>query len=225
MLQSRIIIFATLNPRFVYMSSVFNKRLPITNYRKGRVWKRTLLRVLSRVPPDASLSVTKAHAVRHALLRGKTDEIVEPANVFKFTDGFTCTSENGVYAVVCKHFKTVYLGETHQSVAIGKDWLVGEHLREANHNVDDMKVTVLVETCFGEKQPEKFLQQRIISFLWDWPSLWNECPNLHFLVTITRFIIAIRQLTYKFMIFRLELYVYFTWIKIWRAPYLYGSDR
>ena len=54
--------------------------------------------------------------------------------------------------------------EHKQSVTNGKDCSVGEHFREANHRVDDMKVTVLLKTCSGEKQ-RKFLKQRIISFL------------------------------------------------------------
>ncbi len=46
----------------------------------------------------------------------------------------------------------------------GKDCPVGNHFRQPGHSVEDMQVTVLLETCSGQKQ-RQFLEQRIISFL------------------------------------------------------------
>ena len=54
--------------------------------------------------------------------------------------------------------------EHKQSVTNGKDCQVGEHFRLNEHSKKDMQVTVLLQTCSGEKQ-RQFLEQRIISFL------------------------------------------------------------
>ena len=54
--------------------------------------------------------------------------------------------------------------EHKQSTTNRKDRPVGEHIREADHSVNDMKVTVLLETYSGEKQ-RKYIEQHIISFL------------------------------------------------------------
>lgn len=95
----------------------------------------------------------------------------------------------------------------------GEGWSVGDHFREATNNVDDIKITVHLETCSGEiktKVPRIACHQLSMES----PSLWHECQNRPYFITITRFSITFCQTTYKFIIFHLELDVYFTMMKI-----------
>ncbi len=100
--------------------------------------------------------------------------MVGPANTFK--GGFTCVSDNVVYAIKCKRYHMIYIGETcrrlgdrfveHKNDVTkeGKDCPVGNRFRQPGHSIEDMHVTVLLETVSGQKQ-RQFLEQRIISFL------------------------------------------------------------
>ena len=105
----------------------------------------------------------------------ETEEVRGPDNNFHIRNGFTCTTENVIYAINCTRCSMVYIGETHRrlgdrfnehlySVDTEVDCPVGEHFRRKFHSKSDMRVTVLVETYTGEKQ-RQFLEQRIINYL------------------------------------------------------------
>ena len=51
-----------------------------------------------------------------------------------------------------------------RSVTKDDDCPVGEHFRRPHHSIQDMQVTVLIQTSSGEKQ-RQFLEQRIINLL------------------------------------------------------------
>lgn len=173
--------FKSIVLRDEYMSTVFSESLPIAAFRKGKSLKQHLVtssfKSATRRPP-ANFKGTR-HCKRSRCstcpFTWETDEVIGPSNTFKLKNGFTCVSENVVYAVRCKRCTMLYVGETcrrlgdrfvehKQSVTNGKDCPVGEHFRQNNHSINDMQVTVLLETCSGEKQ-RQFLEQRIIHFL------------------------------------------------------------
>ena len=164
-----------------YMATIFQDSLPITAFRKGKSLKQHLVtssfKSATRRPPSNYKGTRHCKRPRcdTCPFTWETDEVVGPANVFHLKTGFTCISENVIYAVRCKRCKMIYVGETYrrlgdrfvehkQSVNNGKDCPVGEHFRQADHLVEDMQVTVLLETCSGEEQ-RQFLEQRIINFL------------------------------------------------------------
>ena len=105
----------------------------------------------------------------------ETDGVQGPENTFNIKTGFTCITENVVYAIRCKQCRMVYVGETYRrlgdrfaehlrSVTKDDDCPVGEHFRRPHHSIQDMQVTVLIQTSSGEKQ-RQFLEQRIINLL------------------------------------------------------------
>ena len=98
-----------------------------------------------------------------------------PLNIFKIKSGFTCITENVVYAIRCRQCRMLYIGETYRrlgdrfvehkrSIYNEDDCPVGLHFRRPDHSERDMQVTVLLQTGCGEKQ-RQFLEQRVINLL------------------------------------------------------------
>ena len=162
------------------MASVFGSP-PLMAFRKGKSLRQHLVtssfKSATRRPPTNYRGTRQCRrpVCSTCVFTWETDEVQGPSNTFALRAGFTCVSENVVYAIRCKKCLMVYVGETYRrlgdrfvehirSVRDGGDCPVGHHFRQPNHSVSDMQVTVLFETGSGEKQ-RQFLEQRIINFL------------------------------------------------------------
>ena len=162
------------------MSAVFDESPPITAFRKGKSLKQHLVTSVSKSATRSSPSAYKGtrQCTRSRCLTcpftWETDVVTGPNNVFKLKDGFTCVSENVVYAIRCKRCQMLYVGETcrrlgdrfvehKQSVTNDKDTPIGIHFNQTGHSTNDMQVTVLLKT-HSEKQ-RKFLEQKLIALL------------------------------------------------------------
>ena len=162
-----------------YMSSVFADSTPITAFRKGKSLKQHLVSSSYRSSrqPTSFKGTRPCKRTRCSTcpFTWKTDAVVGPSKTFQLKDGFTCITENVVYAIRCKRCSMIYVGETcrrlgdrfvehKNSVTRDTECPVGEHFRGSSHSIKDMQVTVLLQTHHGEKQ-RQFLEQRIIKFL------------------------------------------------------------
>ena len=161
------------------MSTIFGDSLPITAFRKGKSLKQHLVSssYRSHRPPAKYKGTRPCKRTRCSTcpFTWETDAVVGPLNTFQLKDGFTCITENVVYAIRCRRCLMVYVGETYRrlgdrfvehknSVTKDTDCPVGEHFQGSNHCIQDMQVTALLQTCSGEEQ-RQFLEQRIIKFL------------------------------------------------------------
>ena len=162
------------------MAEIF-KSPPITAYRKGKSLRQHL--VSSNFKGTSKLSRSNYKGTKPCRrpncvtcpFTWETDEVQGPETSFTIKTGFTCITENVVYAIRCKRCRMVYVGETYRilgdrfaehrrSVRGGGDCPVGQHFSRPDHREQDMQVTVLVQTYSGEKA-RQFLEQRIINLL------------------------------------------------------------
>ena len=160
------------------MAEVFQSP-PITAYRKGKSLRQHLVSSSYK----SATKLTKYKGTRPCKrpicltcpFTWETEEVQGPINNFTIKTGFTCITENVVYAIRCKRCLMLYIGETYRrlgdcfvehkrSIYNEDDCPVGAHFRRPDHTEQDMQVTVLLQTGSGEKQ-RQFLEQRIINLL------------------------------------------------------------
>ena len=128
-----------------HMAEVFNSP-PLTAFRKGKSLRQHL--VTSSFKSAARRPLADYRGTRKCKrpvcstcqFTWETDEVNGPSNTFTLRNGFTCISENLIYAIKCKKCLMVYVGETYRrlgdrfaehirSVRNGGDCPVGRHFK------------------------------------------------------------------------------------------------
>lgn len=172
------------------MAQVFGS-LPMTAYRKGKSLRQHLVKSSciggskSTYPQYRGTRKCGRPICNTCPHTWETDEVVGPDNTFVVRGGFTCVTENVIYAIKCKICSMVYIGESYRrlgdrfaehilSAKKNGNCPVGKHFNRPGHKHTDMMVTVLLQTNCGEKK-RQFMEQRIMHFL---GTLWPRGINV-----------------------------------------------
>ena len=170
--------FKTIVLKDPLMANIFPS-LPLTAFRRGKCLREHLVSsTYTSKPISTDYRGTKRCNRPRCVTcpyTFETDEIQGPDNSFAIQGGFTCITENLVYAVVCNLCHKIYIGETYRclgdrfrehlgSVRNDLDCPVGNHFRLPGHDMKNMKVTVVIKVESGQEN-RRLLEQRIVYHL------------------------------------------------------------